>query len=254
MRLNKMDIKKIKQDMVAWVKDYFKKTIPGASAVVGISGGKDSSITSSILKEALGRDKVVAVMMPDGVQSDIEDSKELAKAVDLKNITVNIGPVTEAFIKAVNEGLKEQGLEMSKDARINMPPRIRMAVLYAVAQSLEGGGLVANTCNLSEDYVGYATKFGDAAGDFSLFANLTVEDVLKLGDECSDVPQHLVHKTPSDGLSGMSDEDKIGFKYAELDKYIKTGEAPAELKEKIERMHKANLHKLEPMPKFEPQK
>jgi len=252
MRGNNMDAKKTKEKMIAWVRDYFKKTIPSASAVLGISGGKDSSINSSILKEALGKEKVVAVMMPDGKQADIEDSIELTKAVDLQNITVNIGPVTEAFKKQVNEGLKELGLEMSRDAVINMAPRIRMAVLYAVAQSLKGGGLVANTCNLSEDYVGYATKFGDAAGDFSLFANLTVEDVLKLGDECSDVPQHLVHKTPSDGLSGMSDEEKIGFTYAALDKYIKTGEAPAELKEKIERMHKANLHKLEPMPKFEP--
>ncbi|MCR4779301.1 MAG: NAD(+) synthase, partial [Lachnospiraceae bacterium] len=155
-----MDAKKTKEKMIAWVRDYFKKTIPSASAVLGISGGKDSSINSSILKEALGKDKVVAVMMPDGKQADIEDSIELTKAVDLQNITVNIGPVTEAFKKQVNEGLKDLGLEMSRDAVINMAPRIRMAVLYAVAQSLKGGGLVANTCNLSEDYVGYATKFG----------------------------------------------------------------------------------------------
>lgn len=140
---------------------------------------------------------------------------------------------------------------MAREAKINMPPRIRMATLYAVAQNLPNGGRVVNTCNASEDYVGYSTKYGDAAGDFSPMSELLVHEVLQIGDVLG-LPEQLVRKTPSDGLSGMSDEDKLGFTYKMLDNYVLTGECEdAEKKARIDRLHMLNLHKLSLMPKFE---
>lgn len=240
------DVAKTVDDIVEWIRDYFEKNGKGCSAVLGISGGKDSSVTAALLARALGKERVVGVMMPDGVQPDIDDSKNLVDFLGIRNFTVNIKDATEGMHKA----LTEAGCEITKDVRINIPPRIRMTVLYAVAQGLEGGGRVINTCNKSEDYIGYSTKFGDSAGDVSILASFTVEEVLQIGDYLG-LPESLVHKKPSDGLSGMSDEDKIGFSYATLDRYIRTGVCEDEaIKEKIDRMHRNNLHKLELMPHF----
>ncbi|MBO6007218.1 MAG: NAD(+) synthase, partial [Lachnospiraceae bacterium] len=187
-------------------------------------------------------------MMPDGVQPDISDSQAVVDFLGIRNLTVNIGEAT----KALKKSLEEAGSAITKDVGINIPPRIRMTTLYAVAQGLEEGGRVINTCNKSEDYIGYSTKYGDAAGDMSILAGFTVEEVLQIGDYLG-LPSNLVHKTPSDGLSGMSDEDKVGFTYAVLDKYIATGICEDEnTKAKIDRMHVLNLHKLNVMPHFEP--
>ncbi len=240
------DVAKTVDDIVEWIRDYFEKNGKGCSAVLGISGGKDSSVTAALLARALGKERVVGVMMPDGVQPDIDDSKTLVDFLGIRSFTVNIKDATDGMHKA----LTEAGCEITKDVRINIPPRIRMTVLYAVAQGLEGGARVINTCNKSEDYIGYSTKFGDSAGDVSVLASFTVEEVLQIGDYLG-LPESLVHKKPSDGLSGMSDEDKIGFSYATLDRYIRTGVCEDEaIKEKIDRMHRNNLHKLEPMPHF----
>jgi len=244
------DVEKTVNDITAYITDFFEKNGKNCSAVLGISGGKDSCVTAALLATALGKDRVVGVMMPDGVQSDIDDSKAVVEFLGIRNYTVNIGETTKALKKA----LEDAGSSVSGDTRINMPPRIRMSVLYAVAQGLEEGGRVINTCNKSEDYIGYSTKYGDAAGDMSILAGLTVEEVLQVGDYLG-LPSNLVHKTPSDGLSGMSDEDKIGFTYAVLDKYIATGVCEDEaVKAKIDRMHVLNLHKLVPMPHFEPER
>ncbi len=186
--------------------------------------------------------------MPDGVQPDISDSEAVVEFLGIEHKVVNIGETVAALKKA----LEDAGSVVSKDTKINIPPRVRMTTLYAVAQGLECGGRVINTCNKSEDYIGYSTKFGDAAGDMSILAGFTVEEVLQIGEYLG-LPEHLVHKTPSDGLSGMSDEDKIGFTYKVLDRYIATGECEEEaIKAKIDRMHVLNLHKLELMPHFEP--
>ncbi len=245
---------KTRDNIVLWIREHFEKNMPGAGAVVGISGGKDSSVTAALCVAALGKDRVTGVTMPDGKQADIDDSNMLAEHLGIKKIEVNIGRVTAAFKEtfAENSGFSDvtgkDGLE--GEAAINMPPRVRMSVLYAVAQSLPGGAMVANTCNASEDYVGYSTKYGDAAGDFSPLQQLTVEEVLQIGDVLG-LPEKLIRKTPSDGLSGMSDEDKLGFKYAQLDKYIATGELEDEkLKERIDTLHVKNLHKLLPMPAY----
>ena len=242
------NVERTVDEICEWVRDFFDKNGKGCSAVLGISGGKDSCITAALLARALGKERVVGVMMPDGIQPDISDSQAVVDFLGIRNYTVNIGEAT----KALKKSLEDAGSTITKDVGINIPPRIRMTTLYAVAQGLEDGGRVINTCNKSEDYIGYSTKYGDAAGDMSILAGFTVEEVLQIGDFLG-LPSHLVHKTPSDGLSGMSDEDKVGFTYAVLDKYIATGECEDEaIKAKIDRMHVLNLHKLNVMPHFEP--
>lgn len=242
------NVERTVDEICEWVRDFFDKNGKNCSAVLGISGGKDSCITAALLARALGKERVVGVMMPDGVQPDISDSQAVVDFLGIRNFTVNIGEAA----KALKKSLEEAGSTITKDVGINIPPRIRMTTLYAVAQGLEEGGRVINTCNKSEDYIGYSTKYGDAAGDMSILAGFTVEEVLQIGDFLG-LPSNLVHKTPSDGLSGMSDEDKVGFTYAVLDKYIATGECEDEtIKAKIDRMHVLNLHKLNVMPHFEP--
>ena len=235
--------------IVQWIRDYFKENAAeDTKAVIGISGGKDSSVAAALCVKALGKERVYGVLMPKGEQFDINCSYQLVDHLGIGHCVINIGETAEAFFKAMNEG----GVEMNAQAEINTPPRIRMAVLYAVAASK--GGRVINTCNLSEDYVGYSTKFGDSAGDMSPLSDLTVAEVIAVGDALG-LPYELTHKTPIDGLCGKTDEDNLGFTYAELDSYIRDGaEALAdkpELVEKIERMHRNNLHKLRLMPKFE---
>jgi len=190
--------------------------------------------------------------MPDGIQSDIADAIALVEHLDIKHLVVNIGDTTKALTAAIEgaEGFDLVAASMSRDSIINMPARLRMTTLYAVGQSLPKGGRVANTCNRSEDYVGYSTKYGDAAGDFSPLQNILVEEVRQLGHELG-LPDFLINKTPSDGLSGQTDEDKLGFTYAQLDHYILTGQCQdPDIQAKIDRMHAMNMHKLQLMPAF----
>lgn len=243
-----------KKEIILWIRNYFKENGPECTAVIGISGGKDSSVAASLMKEALGKERVLGVLMPNGIQKDIEDSRSLVRTLDIPYIECNIN---EAFLGMQhmlesNDKLKEiTHLDtLSDDTRINLPPRLRMTTLYAVAQMLPHGGRIVNTCNRSEDYVGYSTKYGDAAGDFSPLSNLLVHEVLQLG-EILRLPDYLVHKVPSDGLSNQSDEDKLGFTYQTLDHYILTGECEDEqTKKRIDHLHTINLHKLKLMPSF----
>ena len=215
----------------------------GKTAVIGISGGKDSSVVAALCVAAYGRENVVGVLMPCGEQKDIDMAELLVRHLGIRHYTVNIKNAVEA-IRA------EIPLELSNQSRINLPPRVRMATLYAVSQSVNGR--VANTCNLSEDWVGYSTRYGDAAGDFSPCSGLTVAEVKEIG-RLLGLPDVLVDKVPSDGLCGKTDEDNLGFTYAELDRYIRTGEMPdGEKKERIDRLHKRNLFKLQLMPAFKP--
>ena len=234
------------ENITEWIRQWFAANGPSANAVIGLSGGKDSTIVAHLLVRALGKERVIGVLMPDGEQKDIDDSKRVVELLGIKSYVVNIHPAVEA----AKEMLKTAGVEPAKDAIINTPPRIRMATLYAVAQSVPNGGRVANTCNRSEDYVGYSTKYGDAAGDFSPCSDFTVTEMRMIGDALG-IPKELTHKTPSDGLSGMSDEDKLGFTYDELDRYIFTGVCEDEEKrKKIDRLHVINLHKLQLMPMY----
>ena len=247
-----------KDALIQWIRDYFSQNGPTCSAVVGISGGKDSTIVAALCKEALGADRVVGVLMPNGVQSDIDDAKAVVEHLDIPHMTVNIGTAYEALTQAIVQGEGYDVVtgrnDLSRDAAINTPPRLRMTTLYAVGQNFSNGARVANTCNGSEDYVGYSTKFGDSAGDFSPLAQLVVEEVRQIG-RLLDIPSYLVDKVPSDGLSGQSDEDKLGFTYAVLDRYIRTGEIEdLATKERIDRLNRINKHKLELMPSFDPKR
>ncbi|MCR5485268.1 MAG: NAD(+) synthase [Clostridiales bacterium] len=239
------DALKVKNEIVKWISDWFSENGKGCNAVVGISGGKDSSVVAALCVEALGRDRVIGVMMPNGEQSDIDVSKALVDFLNIKSYTINIKDSFDGILKQ----LDENGIEITSQSRINVQPRLRMAALYAVSQCFNGR--VANTCNLSEDYVGYATKFGDAAGDFSPLSRLTVQEVKAIGRILS-LPSMFVDKLPIDGICGKSDEDNLGFTYAVLDKFIRTGVCEDEdIKQKIDTMHKNNLFKLEPMPFFD---
>lgn len=239
------DAEKVKNECVEWIKNFFEENGKDCNAVVGISGGKDSSVVAALCVEALGKDRVIGVLMPCGEQADIDCSKKLVEHLGIKNYTINVFDAVEG-VKA--QVAKE--LEMSNQSLVNLPPRIRMATLYAVSQSVNGR--VANTCNLSEDWVGYSTRYGDAAGDFSPLSNLTVQEVKAIGTLLG-LPEDLVHKTPIDGLCGKTDEDNLGFTYAVLDKYIREGVIEdEELKAKIDRMHANSLFKLQLMPTFKP--
>ena len=245
----KFDVKEVKKELIKWIQAWFKENGDGCNAVIGISGGKDSTVTAALLVEALGKDRVVGVLMPNGVQADIGDSKKVVEFLDIKNITVNIKDAVEAEKKNVIEALKTIGKEELTDQTIiNLPPRIRMATLYAVSQTVNGR--VINTCNLSEDWVGYSTRYGDSAGDVSPLANLTVGEVKELGMELG-LPRELVYKAPSDGLCGKTDEDNLGFTYATLDNYLRTGVCEDEnIKNIIDRKHRINKFKLELMPSY----
>ena len=242
------DAKKVKDQVVEWIRQWFEENGPGCNAVIGISGGKDSSVVAGLCVEALGKDRVIGVTMPNGVQPDIDDSMRLINHLGIRHCCVNIGETSAALTKAVSEQLATLGAEVSSQTTINMPPRLRMTTLYAVSQSMNGR--VANTCNLSEDYVGYSTKFGDAAGDFAVLSAFTKTEVREIGRELG-LPALFVEKVPEDGMSGRSDEEKLGFTYEVLDRYIRTGEIEDEaIKAKIDRMHRNNLHKLLPMPGY----
>lgn len=240
------DALKVKNDCVNWIKDFFENNGKDCNAVIGISGGKDSSVVAALCVEALGKDRVIGVLMPCGEQHDIDCSKQLVEFLDIKNYTVNIKAAVEGLMSAMPEGL-----EISNQTKVNLPPRIRMSTLYAVSQSVNGR--VANTCNLSEDYVGYSTRYGDSAGDFSPISKLTVAEVKEIGTVLG-LPDNLVDKVPIDGLCGKTDEENLGFTYAMLDKYIRTGVCEdKEKKEKIDRMYKNSRFKLEVIPSFDPE-
>ena len=237
----KFDAKKATEATIKWIQDWFEINGKGCNAVIGISGGKDSSVVAALCVKALGSDRVIGVMMPQGEQFDIDYSIELCELLGIKTHTVNVGKTIEALKESL-------GFEASTQTVTNIPPRIRMAVLYAVSQSFNGR--VANTCNLSEDWVGYSTRYGDAAGDFGAISHFTVAEVKAIGRELG-LPEKFVEKPPLDGLCGKTDEDNLGFKYETLDKYIREGIEPdPETKARIDRLHNINLFKLRYMDTF----
>ncbi|MBQ1587340.1 MAG: NAD(+) synthase [Ruminococcus sp.] len=235
----------VKKDCIEWIRKFFEENGPGCNAVVGISGGKDSSIVAALCVEALGKERVIGVLMPNGVQVDIDMAQLLVNHLGIKHYVINV--------KDAVDGVKNSlPFEASAQTLTNIPPRIRMTTLYAVAQS--HNGRVANTCNLSEDWVGYSTRYGDQAGDFSPCSFLTVDEMKQIGRLCG-LPDVLIDKVPIDGLCGKTDEDNLGFTYAVLDRYIRTGEIDDEnIKKNIDDRHRRNLFKLSYMPCFHTEK
>ena len=237
------DAVQVKDNCVAWIREFFRENGPGCNAVIGISGGKDSSVAAALCVEALGKDRVIGVLMPMGIQPDIDAAYKLVNHLGIRHYEINIREGMEGITGAMP-------LELTTQAKTNLPPRLRMATVYAVSQSLNGR--VVNTCNLSEDWVGYSTRYGDAAGDFSPLCNLTVTEVKAIGHVLG-LPADLVEKTPIDGLCGKTDEENLGFTYAVLDRYIRTGQIDdPDTKAIIDRKHKMNLFKLRLMPIFDP--
>ena len=237
------DARKIKDGCVDWIRSFFQENGPDCTAVVGISGGKDSSVVAALCVEALGKERVLGVLMPCGEQHDIDMAYKLVNHLGIRHYEVNIKEAAEALKASIP-------FELSQQSLVTLLPRIRMTTLYAVSQSFNGR--VANTCNLSEDWVGYSTRYGDAAGDFSPLCNLTVQEVKEIGRALG-LPADLVDKVPIDGLCGKTDEDNLGFTYAELDHYIRTGEIENQAtKARIDQLHQQNLFKLQLMPSFLP--
>ena len=238
------DAHQMKDRCVRWIREFFAQNGPNCNAVVGISGGKDSSIAAALCVAALGKDRVIGVLMPQGEQHDIDKAYMLVNHLGIRHYEINVKAAVDGIL-----GSFPAELDISKQSRENVPPRIRMATLYAVSQSCNGR--VCNTCNLSEDWVGYSTRYGDSVGDFSPMSHLTVTEVKEIGRALG-VPDELVDKVPIDGLCGKTDEENLGFTYAELDRYIRTGEIDdPQKKDLIDRKHKANLFKLQLMPMFE---
>ena len=236
------------EKVIQWVKDYFEENGKGCKAVIGISGGTDSSIVAALLVRALGKENVIGVMMPNGHQHDQNMSREIIELLGIKAYDINIEEPVKALAKNIGEAMGVDPNEKDIYAT-NTPARIRMTTLYGVCALV--GGRVVNTCNLSEDYVGYSTKFGDAAGDFSPLSSFTKTELKQIGYELG-LPRKFIEKIPEDGMSGKSDEEKLGFTYEELDRYIRTGEIDnLEHKARIDRLHRCNLHKLLPMPRYE---
>lgn len=264
-------------NIVNSIRNFFDKNNTTANAIIGISGGKDSTMVARLCVDALGADRVIGVLMPNGEQEDLIDAVEICECLKIKYQLINIEDMVNivrcmlSFAPIYQNGhplmintrksndknrlkteccyddIRNTLYNISEQAKINLPARIRMTALYAIAQS--NNGFVMNTCNLCEDWVGYSTKYGDAAGDFSPLANYTVEEILMMGNLPQvNIPRHLLFKTPSDGLCGQTDEEKLGFTYQELSRYIRTGEIEnVEHKNKIDKLHKQNLFKLLPM-------
>lgn len=238
------DAARVKGELVTWIRGWFEKNGKGCNAIVGISGGKDSSVAAALCVEALGKDRVIGVLMPNGEQSDIAMSRLLVSHLGIEHYVVNIHDGYQGLLGEVRQALGT----VSRDTEINLAPRLRMSTLYAVAQSRNGR--VANTCNLSEDWVGYSTRYGDSAGDFSPLSMLCVREVKALGRELG-LPECLVEKVPIDGLCGQTDEEKLGFTYATLDAYIRDGIEPdAATKARIDRLYELNRFKVRFMDVF----
>ncbi len=240
--MDKREIENIKN----YIKDYLKEAHANG-VVLGMSGGKDSLVTAKLCADAIGKENVIGIIMPNGEMKDCSVAKESCDIIGIRYYEVNIGNIYGNVIDSTTPILKKEGKPLSTVTTFNVPPRLRMVTLYSIAGSL--GYLVANTSNLSEGMVGYTTKWGDNVGDFGPLANFTKEEVCEIGILLG-LPDRLVNKTPDDGLSGQSDEEKLGFSYAELDNFIRHGKK-GEKFDKISHMHKISQHKRIGVVKYE---
>ena len=212
------DVVLAKQEIINWIKEWFAINGPNCNAVIGISGGKDSSVVAALCVEALGKDRVIGVLMPQGEQKDIKVAKELVELLGIKSYTINIDEAVNSILNPIKF---YNNIAISNQTRINLPARIRMSTLYAMAQSLNGR--VVGTSNLSETVVGYYTLGGDSMSAMFPIRDYTATEVKAIGKELG-LPDYMVYKTPEDGLSGKTDEENLGFTYDELDNYIRKGD------------------------------
>ena len=238
------DAKQQLPGLLEWMREQMKNCY-GKTAVIGISGGKDSSVVAALAVEAYGRENVFGVLMPNGDQCDIDYSHGLVEHLGIRNVVFNIKESNDGILHE----MERHGMDISRQTRVNLPSRIRMASLYAIAQSVEGG-IVLNTSNLSEDWVGYCTIYGDSAGAFSPLGMYTTEEVVELGRALG-LPEKFVVKPPSDGLTGLTDEDNLGFTYHAVNDYVRKGICDdAETKAKIDRLHRSSRFKFQTVPVY----
>lgn len=237
-----IDVEVEVEHITNWIKDYFIKNGPNSKAIIGISGGKDSTITAALLCRALGKDRVVGVIMPDGTMDDFTIANDVCGYLGIESIVVSIGSITSALYRAIDDSYNNNHCIKNNPAvSTNTPARIRMSVLYALAAEMHGR--VVNTCNKSEDYIGYSTKYGDLAGDFSVLSSYCVREVKEIGEYLG-LPDRFIHKIPSDGMCGKTDEDNLGFTYDTLDSLLLDGIVPEyEIYKNIQERHKRNKHK-----------
>lgn len=252
--MTKFDATKTKDELVKWIRDWFLENGPDCKAVIGISGGKDSTIVAALCVEALGADRVFGVLMPNGEQSDIDVSYKVVNYLKIPHICVNIDKAYYGVLSSINNALNlanYNDIKITDLTQTNLPPRLRMSTLYAVSQSVNGR--VSNNSNLSEYFLGYYSKNADNLGDFSPLLNLTVTEVKQIGYALG-LPEEFIEKKPADGLlSGKTDEDNFGFTYEVLDKYITEGYCENEnVKKLIDERHAKNLFKQKPLPSFHP--
>ena len=235
--------KKTIDNLIEWIRDYVKKYADGV--VIGMSGGKDSFVVAKLCTLALGKENVFGLILPNGEMPDKSDAVVSCEYLGIPYKIVNINKAYDFIIDEVKDKLPAEK-QLSDVTTINTAPRLRMTTFYAFAGSLNY--LVANTSNLSEAMVGYTTKWGDNVGDFAPIANFTKTEVCEIGLMLG-LPENLVNKKPSDGLSGKTDEEKLGFSYAELDDYIRNGKKGPNFAT-IERKHKIASHKINPITRF----
>ena len=251
LQVESFDAEDARDACVEWIADYFAENGPDCNAIIGISGGKDSAVAAALCCEALGADRVIGVLMPNGRQEDFNDARNTCVELGMRYVCLNIKDVIGGVYHAVNSNNKfpsNTAMSLSEQAEINLAPRVRMVMLYAVAQSMNGR--VCNTSNLSEKFVGYTTYQGDMLGDFSPLGEFTSEEVVAIGNTYEYL-DFVVNKVPADGLSGKTDEEKIGVPYAIINKYIRTGVClDKDVKKKIDILHEKNAFKFESMPVF----
>lgn len=238
---------------INWIKDWFENDSGGAKGIIlGISGGKDSTVAAELCAMAIGAENVLGVLMPDGEQLDILDSYAACESSHIHSMVVNIGDITKSFVNAI----EFSNSQLNFQSRTNIAPRIRMSVLYAIGQNMNYR--VCGTGNQSENVVGYFTKWGDGACDFNPLANFTTDEVVAIGDYL-DIPWGLTHKVPADGLCGQTDEDNLGVTYAEINNFIKNivrPFAPYDVTDSCDKYpevlkkYRAASHKNNPIPEF----
>lgn len=252
MDMTYFNAEKVRDELVAWLKDWFAKNGPNCRAVIGISGGKDSTIVAALCARAIGKERVLGVLMPNGVQKDIGDSIRVCEALGIQHITVNIKDAYQGVANNVLWALKGwyNYTQLSEQTTINIAPRVRTATLYAVSQTV--GGRVINTSNKSEAVTGYFTRWGDECGDCKPLINLLKSEVVAIGLTMPEIPRDLVEKAPADGLSGKTDEDKIGFTYDALDNYLRGIGNEGDVDKKIEARIFSTMFKRKPIPAFDP--
>lgn len=249
MNFNESNLEKISHELIEWIRSSLEKS-GGDSVVLGISGGKDSSVLAALCARAIGKENVYGLILPNGLQKDISFAYDLCQVLGINNVEVPLDGISKEIFNSLDKLSSSNFIETITDkTQLNLLPRIRMTILYAVSQSIRNSRVI-NTGNLSERWIGYTTLYGDNTGTFAPLAQFTSDEVIEIGRHLG-LDDRFVDKVPEDGLTGNTDEEVIGFSYSVLNKYIREGIIEdEEAKKKIDKMHRESRFKFETMPIF----